>query len=195
MGDLFRMSPSRALVAACAMRRFQERVAGGVLKRPLCVACAVLFVTCGGQPTEGPRSYPVWGVVIDSVTGREVEGVVVSFGLAVDTTDAGGHYSVEVDSGSKDCTLEHPRFEWALEEQSKRLVHVSNLYYTRPQTELAQLLVENSFADRVFFCNSGAEANEAAIKLARRYMSGPDPHRHVIISMTNSFHGRTMATL
>ena len=96
------------------------------------------------------------------------------------------------------CALGHssPLVSRALEDQSKKLVHVSNLYYTVPQTELAQLLVENSFADRVFFCNSGAEANEAAIKLARRYANekfGPD--RCVIISMDNSFHGRTMATL
>ena len=84
----------------------------------------------------------------------------------------------------------------ALEEQSKTLVHVSNLYYTKPQTDLAQMLVEHSFADRVFFCNSGAEANEAAIKLARRYSSEKfGAHRHVIVSMENSFHGRTMATL
>lgn len=83
-----------------------------------------------------------------------------------------------------------------LEEQSKRLVHVSNLYYTRPQTELARFLVDHSFADRVFFCNSGAEANEAAIKLARRYANEKfGPNRNVIISMHNSFHGRTMATL
>jgi len=96
------------------------------------------------------------------------------------------------------CALGHssPLVTRALEEQSKRLVHVSNLYYTRPQVELAKLLVENSFADRVFFCNSGAEANEAAIKLARRYSKekfGTD--RHMIISMKGSFHGRTMATL
>ena len=96
------------------------------------------------------------------------------------------------------CALGHssPLVSEALEEQSRTLVHVSNLYYTRPQAELAQLLVDNSFADRVFFCNSGAEANEAAIKLVRRYSdenSGSD--RYVIISMTNSFHGRTMATL
>ena len=96
------------------------------------------------------------------------------------------------------CALGHssPLVSEALEKQSKRLVHVSNLYYTEPQTELAKLLVENSFADRVFFCNSGAEANEAAIKLVRRfskekYGSG----RHVIMSMTDSFHGRTMAAL
>ncbi|MGD8984766.1 MAG: aspartate aminotransferase family protein [Desulfobacteraceae bacterium] len=96
------------------------------------------------------------------------------------------------------CALGHssPLVSEALEEQSRTLVHVSNLYYTRPQAELAQLLVDNSFADRVFFCNSGAEANEAAIKLVRRYSDenfGSD--RFVIISMTNSFHGRTMATL
>ena len=96
------------------------------------------------------------------------------------------------------CALGHssPLVTRALEEQSKKLVHVSNLYYTRPQAELAQLLVENSFADRVFFANSGAEANEAAIKLARRYSKEKfGLGRHVIISMEDSFHGRTMATL
>ena len=96
------------------------------------------------------------------------------------------------------CSLGHssPVVCRALEEQAGKLVHVSNLYYTEPQTELAQLLVLNSFADRVFFCNSGAEANEAAIKLARKYsMEKSGPNRHVIISMRNSFHGRTMATL
>jgi len=96
------------------------------------------------------------------------------------------------------CALGHasPVVTEALETQAKELVHVSNLYYTRPQTELAALLVENAFADRVFFCNSGAEANEAAIKLARRYASEKNgPGRHTLICMENSFHGRTMATL
>jgi len=96
------------------------------------------------------------------------------------------------------CALGHssPIVTGALEEQSRKLVHVSNLYYTLPQVDLARLLVENSFADRVFFCNSSAEANEAAIKLARRYandISGTG--KHLIISMDNSLHGRTMATL
>jgi acetylornithine aminotransferase len=63
----------------------------------------------------------------------------------------------------------HPGVSKALSLQSDTLFHVSNLYYTIPQVELASWLVENSFADRVFFCNSGAEANEAAIKLARKY--------------------------
>ncbi|HDZ89553.1 MAG TPA: aminotransferase class III-fold pyridoxal phosphate-dependent enzyme, partial [Deltaproteobacteria bacterium] len=96
------------------------------------------------------------------------------------------------------CALGHssPVVSRALEDQAGRLVHVCNLYYTGPQAELARLLVENSFADRVFFCNSGAEANEAAIKLARRYANEKFGHdRHMIISMDNSFHGRTMATL
>lgn len=96
------------------------------------------------------------------------------------------------------CALGHsaPVVTRALEDQSRRLIHVSNLYYTRPQTELAATLVDHAFADRVFFCNSGAEANEAAIKLARRYAGERfGPNRHTIISTDNSFHGRTMATL
>jgi acetylornithine/N-succinyldiaminopimelate aminotransferase len=96
------------------------------------------------------------------------------------------------------CALGHssPVISMAICEQSKKLVHVSNLYYTQPQIDLAEILVENSFAERVFFSNSGAEANEAAIKLARHYSKDQyGPNRHVILSMENSFHGRTMATL
>ncbi len=96
------------------------------------------------------------------------------------------------------CALGHssPVVSEAIYEQSKKLVHVSNLFYTQPQTDLASILTENSFADRVFFCNSGAEANEAAIKLARRYSREQfGSGRNVIITMDNSFHGRTMATL
>ena len=76
------------------------------------------------------------------------------------------------------------------------MLHVSNLYYTLPQIDLAAWLVENSFADRVFFGNSGAEANEAAIKLARRYFKDRgEENRFRIVTMERSFHGRTMATL
>jgi acetylornithine/N-succinyldiaminopimelate aminotransferase len=112
--------------------------------------------------------------------------------------DEDGKEYLDFVGGIAVCALGHssPIVSKALERQSKELVHVSNLYYTRPQTELARLLVENSFADRVFFCNSGAEANEAAIKLARRYANEKfGPQRHLIISMEDSFHGRTMATL
>ncbi len=90
----------------------------------------------------------------------------------------------------------HPDLVLAIQKQARQLIHTSNLYFTEPQVELAKMLVEHSFAQKVFFCNSGAEANEAAIKLARKYSFekyGVD--RHDIITMNNSFHGRTMATL
>jgi len=112
--------------------------------------------------------------------------------------DESGKEYLDFVGGIAVCALGHssPIVTKALEEQSRTLVHVSNLYYTRPQAELAKLLVENSFADRVFFCNSGAEANEAAIKIARRYTREKfGPGKHTIICMHGSFHGRTMATL
>jgi acetylornithine/N-succinyldiaminopimelate aminotransferase len=90
----------------------------------------------------------------------------------------------------------HPDVVAAIQKQTQHLLHASNLYFTEPQVKLAQTLVEHSFAEKVFFCNSGAEANEAAIKLSRRYAHqkyGPD--RYEIITMLQSFHGRTMATL
>jgi acetylornithine aminotransferase len=112
--------------------------------------------------------------------------------------DEDGKEYIDFVGGIAVCNLGHssPLVSKAVCEQSKKLVHVSNLFYTQPQTELAQILIENSFAARVFFCNSGAEANEAAIKLARRYSREKfGPERHIIITMDNSFHGRTMATL
>ena len=101
-------------------------------------------------------------------------------------------------SGIAVCNLGHadPEVAAVLARQSETLVHVSNLYYTIPQVELAEWLTTRSFADRVFFCNSGAEANEAAIKLARKYFHDQGQHeRFRIITMEQSFHGRTFATL
>ena len=89
----------------------------------------------------------------------------------------------------------NPRITVAFQKQAQRLVHTSNLFYTEPQVRLARLLVENSFADKVFFCNSGAEANEAAIKLIRKYFKEKGEGRYEIITAYNSFHGRTMATI
>ncbi len=112
--------------------------------------------------------------------------------------DENGKEYLDFVGGIAVCALGHssPLVTKVLNEQSKELVHVSNLYYTVPQVKLAQLLVENSFADRVFFCNSGAESNEAAIKLARRYSNEKyGSNRNRIITMKGSFHGRTMATL
>ena len=90
----------------------------------------------------------------------------------------------------------HPRITGAIREASATLLHVSNLYYNVPQIHLAKLLCEHSFADQAFFSNSGAEANEAAIKLARKY--GKErfaTDRYEIIATHNSFHGRTLATV
>ena len=89
----------------------------------------------------------------------------------------------------------HPAVAQAVSEQVNTLVHVSNLYHIEPQARLAKALCDHSFADRVFFCNSGAEANEAAIKLARRYGSEQARGRNEVITALNSFHGRTLATL
>ena len=90
----------------------------------------------------------------------------------------------------------HPDLVLAVQKQAAQLIHTSNLYYTEPQVRLARMLVDHSFADQVFFCNSGAEANEAAIKLARRYSHDKyGAGRFEIITMKQSFHGRTMATL
>jgi predicted acetylornithine/succinylornithine family transaminase len=89
----------------------------------------------------------------------------------------------------------HPKLVKAVQEQVAALVHVSNLFYIPQQAELARLLCEHSFADRAFFCNSGAEANEAAIKLARKYGRDRLEGRYEIITALNSFHGRTLAAL
>jgi predicted acetylornithine/succinylornithine family transaminase len=90
----------------------------------------------------------------------------------------------------------HPKVVVALQKQAQRLIHVSNLYHIDPQIKLAKALVTHTFADKVFFCNSGAEANEAAIKLARKYAKKTlDPGRFEIITAEGSFHGRTLATV
>lgn len=90
----------------------------------------------------------------------------------------------------------HPRVVIAIQKQAQRLLHVSNFYHIAPQIRLAKLLVQHTFADKVFFCNSGAEANEAAIKLARKYAKeNINPDCFEIITAENSFHGRTLATL
>lgn len=90
----------------------------------------------------------------------------------------------------------HPRVVKAIQEQAATLIHCSNYYQIPQQIELAELLCAHSFADQAFFCNSGAEANEAAIKLARKYSRETfGPERYRIITAAESFHGRTMATV
>jgi acetylornithine/N-succinyldiaminopimelate aminotransferase len=89
----------------------------------------------------------------------------------------------------------HPDFRAAMKDQIDRLVHCSNLYHIQQQQQLSDRLAALSGADRMFFCNSGAEANEAAIKLARKYAHDRGNHRPVILVTEGSFHGRTLATV
>lgn len=89
----------------------------------------------------------------------------------------------------------NPRLVKAISSQAGKLIHCSSLYYIPNQSELARLLVEKTFADKVFFCNSGAEANEAAIKLARAYFYKKSAPRKKIITAVSSFHGRTLAAV
>jgi len=112
--------------------------------------------------------------------------------------DDNGRRYLDFLSGIAVCNLGHchPAVITAVTAQMEQLVHVSNFFYTEPQAELARQLTEHCFADRVFFCNSGAEANEAALKLARRYGNADSAgQRSEIITMQASFHGRTFATL
>ena len=112
--------------------------------------------------------------------------------------DLEGEEYLDFVSGLAVCNLGHchPKVVRAIQDQAEKLIHVSNFYYIEPQIQLASLLCKHSFADKVFFCNSGAEANEGAMKLARKYAkekAGGD--RYEMITMERSFHGRTLATL
>jgi len=89
----------------------------------------------------------------------------------------------------------HPNVTRAIVEQANKILHVSNLHHSEPQAVLSELLCTQSFADRAFLCNSGAEANEAAIKLARKYGAEHADGRFEIITALGSFHGRTIATI
>lgn len=111
--------------------------------------------------------------------------------------DSEGKRYLDAVSGIAVCSLghAHPAIADAICEQSRKLIHTSNLYHVANQTALADKLIELSGMERVFFSNSGAEANEAAIKIAKKYGSDQGIKNPTTIVMHNSFHGRTMATL
>jgi acetylornithine aminotransferase/acetylornithine/N-succinyldiaminopimelate aminotransferase len=119
--------------------------------------------------------------------------LVLSHGAGSHIFDVAGKRYLDLGSGIAVCCLghAHPAITEALVEQSKKLIHVSNLYFTEPQGRLAAELVKRIGAGKVFFCNSGAEANEGLFKLARKF--GHDEGRFEILTATNSFHGRTLA--
>ncbi|HMK51941.1 MAG TPA: acetylornithine transaminase [Thermodesulfobacteriota bacterium] len=149
------------------------------------------------------------GVVLDSQTlmmlsERYVANTYARYpillvrGKGTRVWDLEGKEYLDFVSGLAVCNLGHchPKVVKAIRDQAEKLIHVSNFYYIEPQIQLASLLCKHSFADKVFFCNSGAEANEGAIKLARKYAKEKmGENRHEIITMERSFHGRTMATL
>jgi acetylornithine aminotransferase/acetylornithine/N-succinyldiaminopimelate aminotransferase len=123
--------------------------------------------------------------------------VVIERGEGTRAWDVEGNKYLDFVGGVAVNTLghAHPVVAKALAEQAKTLIHTSNLFYTRPMIELARLLVEHSCLDRVFFCNSGTEAVEGAIKLARRWGHDTRNGAYEIITTVDSFHGRSMGSL
>jgi predicted acetylornithine/succinylornithine family transaminase len=124
--------------------------------------------------------------------------IVLIKGRGTKVYDSDGREYIDFVSGVAVNNLGHchPRVVVALQKQAQRLMHVSNHFHNEPQVNLAKILVNNSFADKVFFCNSGTEAIEAAIKLSRRYSREIlKKDRYEVITMHDSFHGRTMGAL
>jgi acetylornithine aminotransferase len=125
--------------------------------------------------------------------------IAMEKGLGCRLWDTDGKEYLDFVAGIATCTLghAHPALIAAVTEQIQKLHHISNLYYIPQQGELATWLVEHSCADKVFFCNSGAEANEAAIKLVRKYAHTVLDflEQPVILTAKSSFHGRTLATI
>jgi predicted acetylornithine/succinylornithine family transaminase len=129
--------------------------------------------------------------------------VVFTRGQGAYLFDSDGNQYLDFTAGIAVNALGHGDPEWvkAISDQAEQLAHVSNLYHTAPHVELAKRLVENSFADRVFFCNSGSEANETALKFARKFAitnhikDTDDYAKTKVVAFSGSFHGRTMGAL
>jgi predicted acetylornithine/succinylornithine family transaminase len=122
-------------------------------------------------------------------------GLVLVKGAGTKVQDADGNDYLDFLAGIAVLNLGHchPAVVKAIQQQAEKLIHVSNIYYNENQPRLAQALAERSMGGKCFFCNSGAEANEGLIKLARLW--GSDKGKYEVITMKNSFHGRTLATL
>jgi predicted acetylornithine/succinylornithine family transaminase len=125
--------------------------------------------------------------------------IVLERGRGCEVWDHAGTRYLDMTAGIAVCGLghSHPAFTARMTEQLGKLVHVSNLYFNDQQILAAKAITERCFAKRVFFCNSGAEANESALKLARRYQAvvAGAPHRTTVVSTHGSFHGRSIATV
>ncbi|CAK7355438.1 unnamed protein product [Dovyalis caffra] len=173
-------------------------------RRPLTTSCLNVDVKApdNSRKVTAQNSKDVMeleGKVMVGTYGRAP--VVLVSGKGCKLYDAEGHEYLDMTSGIAVNALGHCDPDWvkAVADQAHVLTHVSNVYYSVPQVELAKRLVDCSFSDRVFFTNSGTEANEAAIKFARKFQrhSNPDTKEPAteFISFTNSFHGRTMGAL
>jgi acetylornithine/N-succinyldiaminopimelate aminotransferase len=157
------------------------------------------------EVTIPPKSDSMSSSPFDADSFNEaVMSTYARFPLALDrgagcrVWDTQGREYLDFVAGIATCTLghAHPAMVEAVTRQIKKLHHVSNLYYIPEQGELAQWIIQHSCADRVFFCNSGAESNEAAIKLARKYAHTVlDIDKPIILTANASFHGRTLATV
>lgn len=139
---------------------------------------------------------PAREAAIHMFTGRRVPITLVR-GEGTRVWDDEGNEYLDFIAGIASNTLGHadPGLAEAIAKQARTLIHVSNIFYSEPQIELGEWLIEHSCLDRVFFANSGAEANEAAIKLARKWGIQNRDGAYEIISTNDSFHGRTMTTV
>ncbi|MDR0304899.1 MAG: aspartate aminotransferase family protein [Chitinispirillales bacterium] len=124
-------------------------------------------------------------------------GAPVDYGKDVYLFDINGKKYIDCAAGIAVNALGYGNkaLEETIEKQAKKIIHSSNLYFSQPNIDLAKTLIENSFADKVFFCNSGTEANEAAIKFSRKYASAKKASKTAILSFYGSFHGRTYASM
>ena len=146
-------------------------------------------------PKDAPARTEVQSLYDQYVVNTANRGLTIVRGKGARAWDDQGRAYLDLGGGVAVNSLghAHPAIAEVLAKQAGTLIHSSNLYYNENQGRLAKRIVELTGPGKVFFCNSGAEANEALIKLARKY--GHDSGRHEIITATNSFHGRTMATL
>jgi predicted acetylornithine/succinylornithine family transaminase len=125
--------------------------------------------------------------------------IVLERGEGAELWDVSGARYLDMTAGISVCSLgyAHPALTRVLAAQAGRVLHTSNLFYNEPQIRASAAIVDRSFGDRVYFCNSGGEANEAALKLSRRYMNVVmgEADRNLVVATHGSFHGRTFATM
>jgi len=149
-------------------------------------------------PTDGSTDdiTTMYDTNVQKTYGRYPLTIKSGKGCKLFTTTSDDYY-LDFVSGIATCALghAHPKLTEAITQQMQKVHHVSNLYYIPEQARLAKWLCDNSCADKAFFCNSGAEANEAAIKCARKHASKKGITKPVIVTAEQSFHGRTLAAL